>query len=79
LAEGASVSEFNLAGDLWDVNGATNILVAYLSAISQDGNWTIAQIYFQGGVANKSCIPVNLTKHAYMDILETHPLARMVL
>jgi hypothetical protein len=65
VPEGASAQGFNFTGDLWGVNGTTNAWVACPVAFAEDGNWTIAQIYYQGGEVNKACAPVNLTKYVY--------------
>jgi hypothetical protein len=65
IPEGASPVGFNFTGDLWGVNGTTDKWAACPVAFSADGNWTIAQIYYEGGAANKSCLPITLTKYVY--------------
>lgn len=65
IPEGASSVGFNFTGNLWGVNGTTNAWVACPTAYSGDGNWTAAQIYYQGGAVNSSCTPVNLTQYIY--------------
>jgi hypothetical protein len=62
---GASTTGFNFTGQLWSVNGTTNAWVACPIEYSSDGNWTTAQIYWQGGAVNTSCTPVNLTQFVY--------------
>ena len=62
---GASSVGFNFTGQLWGVNGTTSNWVACPIAYSSDGNWTTAQIYWQGGAVNSSCTPVNLTQYIY--------------
>ena len=62
---GASNQGFNFTGNLWGVNGTTSNWAACPVAYSQDGNWTIAQIFYEGGEKNSSCTPVNLTQYVY--------------
>jgi hypothetical protein len=65
VPEGASTQGFNFTGNLWGVNGTTSAWVACPVAFAEDGNWTIAQIYYQVGEVNTACTPVNLTKYVY--------------
>lgn len=65
VPEGASQLGFNFTGTLWGVNGTTNKWVACPTAFAEDGNWNIAQIYYQDGAVNSSCAPVNLTQFIY--------------
>jgi len=65
VPEGASTQGFGFTGDLWGVNGTTNAWVACPVAFAEDGNWTIAQIWYQGGEVNSACTPVNLSQYVY--------------
>jgi hypothetical protein len=65
LPDDTSSVGFNFTGGLFGVNGTTSKWVACPSEFTDDGNWTIAQIFWQGGDANPSCVPVNLTQYVY--------------
>jgi hypothetical protein len=65
VPDGASQVGFNFTGNLWGVNGTTDKWVACPVTFSADGNWTTAQIYYQDGAVNKSCVPVDLVQFVY--------------
>lgn len=65
IPEGASAIGFNFTNGLWGVNGTTNKWALCPVSFADDGNWTIAQVWYQGGAVNTSCVPVNLTQYVY--------------
>jgi hypothetical protein len=65
IPEGASAQGFNFTGNLWGVNGTTNAWVACPIEFAADNNWTVAQIWYQGGAPLHGCAPLNLTKYIY--------------
>jgi hypothetical protein len=65
IPAGASPVGFNFTGNLWGVNGTTDAWTACPVAYAADGNWTIAQIFYEGGAKNSSCTSVNLTQYVY--------------